>query len=537
MNKERLTVAHALIRFLDAQYVQRDGIEQKFFHGCFGILGHGNIGGIGAALFENPAFRFYPCRNEQAMVHIAVGYAKMKNRLGACACTSSIGPGATNMITGAALATINRLPVLLLPGDIFARRNVGPVLQQLECEASQDVSVNDCFKPVSRYWDRINRPDQLPTALLEAMRTLVSPAKTGAVTLAMPQDVQAESYDYPLELFEKRVWTVPRNRPDSESLNCAAKLVRAAERPIIVAGGGVIYSEATETLAEFCAATGIPVGETQAGKGSLRSDHPQNLGAIGATGSLAANRIAAQADLVIGIGTRYSDFTTASKTAFRNPRVRFININVAELDSHKHCALSLTGDAKVTLQELLPRLNGWRVSAAFAAEIASLRTEWDKEVDRLRGARLQPLPCQAEVVDAINRSIAPKDVIVCAAGSLPGDLHKLWRSQDPKSYHLEYGYSCMGYEIPAAIGIKLADPSRDVFALVGDGGYLMMSSEIVTAIQEGVKIVVIVFDNHGYASIGGLSESLGCERFATRLRTRDQRRHTKRPRSAGPIRR
>jgi 3D-(3,5/4)-trihydroxycyclohexane-1,2-dione acylhydrolase (decyclizing) len=520
MNTERLTTAQALIRFLDAQYVARDGSEQKFFRGCFGILGHGNIGGIGAALFENPGFWYYPCRNEQAMVHIAVGYAKMKNRLGAFACTSSIGPGATNMVTGAALATINRLPVLLLPGDIFARRNVGPVLQQLECEASQDISVNDCFRPVSRYWDRINRADQLAPALMETMRTLVSPAQTGAVTLSMPQDVQAEAHDYPLELFEKRVWTVPRNRPDSEALDRAAKLMRSAEQPLIIAGGGVIYSEATETLAQFCAATGIPIGETQAGKGSLRFDHPQNLGAVGATGSLAANRIAAQADLVIGVGTRYSDFTTASKTAFRNPRVRFININVAELDSHKHSALSLTGDAKVTLQELLTSLSGWRVSASFAAEIASLRSEWEKEVDRLRGARLQPLPCQAEVIDCVNRSLAPKDVVVCAAGSLPGDLHKLWRVQDPKSYHLEYGYSCMGYEIPAAIGIKIADPSRDVFALVGDGGYLMMSSEIVTAIQEGVKIVVIVFDNHGYASIGGLSESLGCERFGTRLRER-----------------
>ncbi len=519
MNTERLTVAHALIRFLDAQYIERDGIEQKFFHGCFGILGHGNIGGIGAALLENPGFRFYPCRNEQAMVHIAVGYAKMKNRLGTFACTSSIGPGATNMVTGAALATINRLPVLLLPGDIFARRNVGPVLQQLECETSQDVSVNDCFKPVSRYWDRINRPDQLAPALLEAMRTLISPANTGAVTLSMPQDVQTESSNYPSELFEKRMWSVPRNRPDSESIIHAAKLVRAAERPLIVAGGGIIYSEATKTLAEFCSVTGIPVGETQAGKGSLSHDHPQNLGAIGATGSLAANRIAAQADLVIGIGTRYSDFTTASKTAFRNPHVRFININVAELDSHKHCALSLAGDAKVTLQELSPRLNGWRVAPAFAAEIASLRAAWDEEVKRLRATRSQPA-CQAEVIDALNRFVGPKDVVVCAAGSLPGDLHKLWRCQDSKSYHLEYGYSCMGYEIPAAIGIKMADSSRDVYAIIGDGNYLMMSQEIVTSIQEGVKIVVIVLDNHGFASIGGLSEGLGCERFGTRLRTR-----------------
>lgn len=520
MTKERLTVAHATIRFLDAQYIERDGVEQKFFHGCFGILGHGIIGGLGTALFEMPDFRFYPCRNEQAMVHIAVGYAKMKNRLGACVCTSSIGPGATNMVTGAALATINRLPVLLLPGDIFARRNVGPVLQQLECEASQDVSVNNCFREVSRYWDRVNRPDQLPFALMEAMRTLVSPAKTGAVTLAMPQDVQAETHEFASELFAKRAWTIPRNRPDRDTLVRAAQLIRDAQRPMIVAGGGVIYSEATNTLSEFCAATGIPVGETQAGKGALHWDHAQNVGAIGATGALAANRLAAQADLIIGIGTRYSDFTTASKTAFKNPGVRFININVAEFDSHKHNAVALTGDAKATLEELLPLLQGWRVPAPYAAEVAALRAEWNNEVDRVRATRLEPVPCQAEVVDAINQAAAPKDVIVCAAGSLPGDLHKLWRCQDSKSYHLEYGYSCMGYEIPAAIGVKLADPRRDAFAVIGDGGYLMMSSEIVTAVQEGVKIIVVVFDNHGFGSIGGLSESLGCERFATRFRTR-----------------
>lgn len=520
MNSVRLTTAQAIIRFLDAQYVARDGVEQKFFAGCFGILGHGNIGGLGAALFEYPAFRFYPCRNEQSMVHIAVGYAKMKNRLGAFACTSSIGPGATNMVTGAALATINRLPVLLLPGDIFARRNVGPVLQQLESDASQDVSVNDCFKPVSRYWDRINRPDQIATALLEAMRTLVSPAQTGAVTLALPQDVQAESHDYPAELFAQRVWSVPRNRPDAELLGRAAQLVRSAERPLIVAGGGVIYSDATEMLAGFCSATRIAVGETQAGKGSLCHDHPQNLGAIGATGSLAANRIASQADLVIGVGTRYSDFTTASKTAFCHSQVQFININVAEFDARKHSGLSLVGDARVTLAELAHALQDYRVSTSYAADVASLRDAWVAEVDRLRAQRLQPLPGQAELIGVLNDFMRPKDVVVCAAGSLPGDLHKLWRSRDAKSYHMEYGYSCMGYEIPAALGVKLADPSRDVYAVIGDGGYLMMSQEIVTAIQEGVKITVIVLDNHGFASIGGLSASLGCERFATRLQAR-----------------
>jgi 3D-(3,5/4)-trihydroxycyclohexane-1,2-dione acylhydrolase (decyclizing) len=424
------------------------------------------------------------------------------------------------MVTGAALATINRLPVLLLPGDIFARRNVGPVLQQLECETSQDVSVNDCFKPVSRYWDRINRADQLMPALLEVMRTLVSPAQTGAVTLCMPQDVQTESYEYPLELFEKRVWTIPRNRPDRNALLHAAELLHHSERPMIIAGGGVLYSDATANLAEFCSTSGIPVGETQAGKGALPADHPQNLGAIGATGSLAANRVAAQADVIIGIGTRYSDFTTASKTAFRNRRVRFININVAEVDSLKHWGLSLVGDARVTLDELAHCTSGYRVSATFASEIQLLREAWVAEVNQLRSTRLKPLPSQAEVIGVINEFLGPKDVVVCAAGSLPGDMHKLWRCWDPKSYHLEYGYSCMGYEIPAAIGIKLADPSRNVYAIIGDGNYLMMSQEIVTSIQEGVKVVVIVLDNHGFASIGGLSESLGCERFGTQLRSR-----------------
>lgn len=520
MSTERLTVAQALIRFLDAQYVRRDGAEHKFFGGCFGILGHGNIGGIGAALFENRGFRYIPCRNEQAMVHIAAGYAKMRNRLGTFACTSSIGPGATNMVTGAALATINRLPVLLLPGDIFARRNVGPVLQQLECESTQDISVNDCFQPVSRYWDRINRPDQLAPSLVEAMRTLVSPANTGAVTLAMPQDVQAESHDFPRELFDKRVWAVARNRPDREAIVEAARLVRASQRPLIIAGGGVIYSEATDALASFCAATGIAVGETQAGKGSLCWDHPQNLGAIGATGSLSANRIAHDADLVIGVGTRYSDFTTASKTAFNHPRVRFININAAEFDGRKHSALPLVGDARATLEELQQALEGYRVSSSYAEQVDSLREAWRGEVDRVLAGRSRPTAAQAEVIDVVNRFVRPSDVVVCAAGSLPGDLHKLWRTSDPKSYHLEYGYSCMGYEIPAAIGIKMADPTRDVYAIVGDGNYLMMSQEIVTSIQEGVKIVVIILDNHGFASIGGLSESLGCERFGTRLRAR-----------------
>ena len=352
----RHTMAQALIHFLKNQYIERDGTEQKFFAGCFGIFGHGNVAGIGQALQQTPDFRYYQTRNEQAMVHTAAAYAKMKNRLQTLVCTTSIGPGATNMITAAAGATINRLPVLLLPGDIFARRNVAPVLQQLESEHSQDISVNDCFKPISRYWDRINRPDQIITALPEAMRVLTSPADTGAVTLALPQDVQVEAFDYPSDLFEKRVWHVARNRPDRASVGRAAEWIGQAKRPMIIAGGGVIYSEATDSLREFVEKTGIPVGETMAGKGSLRYDHPLCLGAVGATGTLAANRLARDADLIIGIGTRYSDFTTASKTAFQNPDVGFININVAEFDAYKHNALPLVGDAKVTLEELVSAL-------------------------------------------------------------------------------------------------------------------------------------------------------------------------------------
>ena len=514
----RLTMAQAVVQFLKNQYSERDGVEQKFFAGCFGIFGHGNVSGMGQALQQYPDFRYYQTRNEQAMVHTAVAYAKHSNRLRALACTSSIGPGATNMVTGAATATVNRLPVLLLPGDIFARRNVAPVLQQIEWEHSQDISANDCFKPVSRYWDRINRPDQLITSLIEAMRVLTSPADTGAVTLALPQDVQTEAWEYPSALFTKRVWRIPRNRPDADALQQAAQAIRQAKKPMIIAGGGVLYSEATETLANFVAQTGIPVGETMAGKGSLRYDNPLCLGAVGATGTSAANIMAKEADLIIGIGTRYSDFTTASKTQFRNPDVRFVNINVAEFDSHKHSAISLTGDAKVTLQELLTHFHDYTNSQANQAQARQLHDEWEAEVDRIYSIKNADsgLPYQGALIGAVNDQGDPNAVMVCAAGSLPGDMHKLWRARHPKQYHLEYGYSCMGYEIAGGLGVKMADPEREVYVMVGDGSYLMMNTDLITSVQEGYKLTVVLMDNSGYRSIGALSRSLGQSGFGTR---------------------
>ena len=517
----RLTMAQALIRFLKNQYVSRDGVQSPFFAGVLGIFGHGNVAGIGQALQENPDFRYIMVRNEQAAVHIASGFTKMKNRLQTFACTSSIGPGATNMVTGAALATINRLPVLLLPGDIFARRNVAPVLQQLESPNTQDISVNDCLKPVSRYWDRITRPDQLITSLPEVMRVLTSPADTGAVTLSLPQDVQAEAYDYPAELFEKRVWTISRPLADRDLLQQATALIRSAKLPLIVSGGGVLFSGACEVLDTFARQTGIPVGETQAGKGSLAYDHPQCLGAIGATGTLAANRIAHDADLVIGIGTRYSDFTTSSKTAFQNPAVKFININLFEMDAFKHSGLALTADARATLEELCHNLTGYNISAAYAAEISQLKQQWEAETERLYHLNHQPLPGQSELIGAIWETIGARDVLLSAAGSQPGDLHKLWRTRSPNSYHMEYGYSCMGYEIPASLGVKMADPQREVYVWVGDGTYLMNPTEILTAVQEGLKVTIILVDNSGFGSIGALSTSLGSAGFGTRFKQRD----------------
>jgi 3D-(3,5/4)-trihydroxycyclohexane-1,2-dione acylhydrolase (decyclizing) len=514
-------VAQALVQFLAVQRVRRDGNEHAFFAGIFGIFGHGNVAGIGEALLHRPApLKFYLPRNEQAMVHTAAAFAKVSNRLRTLACTSSIGPGATNMTSGAAAATINRVPVLLLPGDIFATRRADPVLQQLESEQSRDASVNDCLRPVSRYWDRINRAEQLPSALLEAMRVLTSPADTGAVTLALPQDVQTEAAEFPPELFEPRTWDVPRNRADAGAVRTASQWIRSATRPFIVAGGGVLYSEATATLERFAEATGIPVGETQAGKGSLRFDHPQAVGAVGATGTAAANRLARDADVVLVVGSRLSDFTTASRTAFAREGVRFINVNVAELDAYKQRALPLVGDARVTLEELGAALAGWRVDASYAQTIAAEKAAWEKEVDRIYNPNHGPLISQGEVIGLVNTFADRNAVMVCAAGSMPGDLHKLWRTSAPGGYHMEYGYSCMGYEIAAGLGVKLARPDRDVYVLVGDGSYLMMAQEIATAVQEGVSLTIVLIDNHGFASIGGLSASIGCGGFGTHYRHR-----------------
>ena len=515
----RLTMAQALIRFLASQYVERDREERLFFAGVFGIFGHGNVAGIGQALFQyRDLVPYHQARNEQAMVHIASAYARMRDRLGAFACTSSIGPGATNMVTGAALATINRLPVLLLPGDVFASRRPDPVLQQLEVPSRGDVSVNDAFIPVSRYFDRITRPEQIVPSALAAMRVLTSPADTGAVTLALPQDVQTEAFDVPNEFLSRRVWHIARQLPDPAALARLTELIGGARRPLIVAGGGVIYSGASDSLARYATKSGIPVAETQAGKGAIPFDHPASVGAIGVTGTSAANRLAAEADVVVGIGTRWSDFVTGSHALFAYPRVRFANVNVAEGDAAKLGALMVLGDARVVIETLL-RVDH-RVDDAYRRTIGGLKAEWDRAVDAAYRRKHTPLPAQSEVIGAVNEVARPQDVVICAAGSLPGELHKLWRARDPKQYHVEYGYSCMGYEIPAGIGVKLAAPEREVFVLVGDGSYLMMPSEIVTAIQEHTKLVIVLVDNGGFASIGALSRSLGLDGFGTLYRYR-----------------
>jgi 3D-(3,5/4)-trihydroxycyclohexane-1,2-dione acylhydrolase (decyclizing) len=521
----RLTVAQALVRFIAVQEVERDGRRRRFFAGCLGIFGHGNVAGIGQALHQyETLLPYHPARNEQAMVHVAAGYARQRNRLGTFACTTSVGPGATNLVTGAALATINRLPVLLLPGDTFATRRPHPVLQQLEVPHDATVSVNDCLRPVSRYYERVERPEQLIGAALEAMRVLTDPAGTGTVTLALPEDVQTEALAVPEAFLEPRVWTVYRQPPAPQALADATALIRAARRPLIVAGGGVIYSEAVAALRELVDATGIPVAETQAGRGALMSEHPLSLGAVGATGTAAANRLAREADLVIGIGTRWSDFTTASKSAFQDPEVRFVNINVAVPDASKLSGLPVLADARVALVQLRPALAGWRADPEWERLGAEQSRAWSAEVARLVAPTVQSasgLPTQAEVIGAINDAAGETGVVVCAAGSAPGDLHKLWRARDPagKGYHVEYGYSCMGYEIPGGIGVKLAAPDRQVFVLVGDGSYLMGPGELVTAVAERIPIVIVLVDNHGYASIGALSRSVGSAGFGTHYRS------------------
>ncbi|RDG36767.1 3D-(3,5/4)-trihydroxycyclohexane-1,2-dione acylhydrolase (decyclizing) [Streptomyces corynorhini] len=572
----RLTVAQALIRFLSRQYTERDGHRQRLIAATWGIFGHGNVAGIGQALVEAaPDMRYLQGRNEQSMVHAAVGYARQSTRLSAHAVTTSIGPGATNLVTGAALATINRLPVLLLPGDTFATRPADPVLQQLEVRSAGDVSVNDALRPVSAYFDRVSRPEALIPAALAAMRVLGDPAETGAVTLALPQDVQAEAYDWPEEFFAERIWRVRRQAPDPDELADAVRLVRAARRPLIVAGGGVHYSAAEEALAAFAETTGMPVASTQAGKGSLRHDHPADVGGIGHTGSATADDLARTADLVIGVGTRWSDFSTASATLFQNPAVRFLNLNVTGFDAHKLAAHPLVADARTALQQLAAGLTGHRVDSAYTAEFREGKARWEERVrTAFTGSAAEPAdgraggsgtghekagsggagdekaadvragdgktggggagdlvrpaqerrdavrPTQAQVLGVLDGLVTDEDILINAAGSLPGDLHKLWRARSRDQYHVEYGYSCMGYEIPAAIGVQLAAPDRPVWALVGDGTYLMNPTEIVTAVQEGLPVNVVILQNHGYASIGGLSETVGAERFGTAYRFR-----------------
>ncbi|WP_426403591.1 3D-(3,5/4)-trihydroxycyclohexane-1,2-dione acylhydrolase (decyclizing) [Streptomyces sp. R-07] len=513
----RLTVAQALVRFLAAQYTERDGARQRLITATWGIFGHGNVAGIGQALLEEKHMPFHQGRNEQAMVHAAVGYARQKNRLSAHAVTTSIGPGATNLVTGAALATINHLPVLLLPGDTFATRPADPVLQQLQLPHAGDVSVNDCLRPVSRYFDRVTRPEALIPAALAAVRVLADPAETGAVTLALPQDVQAEAYDWPEEFFAERTWHVRRPRPDAAELDAAVRAIRTALRPMIIAGGGVRYSGAEDALRTLAERVDLPVAATQAGKGVLPYDHRCDVGGIGHTGTGTGNALARTSDLVIGVGTRYTDFTTASGTLFPEG-TRFLNLNITGFDAHKLGALPLVADAREGLTALSEALGDHRQD--MSQWIFSKR-DWQEKTDAAYAVPDEDArPTQTQVLGVLDTLVDGSDILINAAGSLPGDLHKLWRTRSPDQYHVEYGYSCMGYEIPAAIGVLLASPGRPVWALVGDGTYLMNPTEIVTAVQERLPLKLVILQNHGYASIGGLSEAVGAERYGTDYRHR-----------------
>ena len=524
MKTTRLTMAAALVRFLPQQFVRRDGVEHRLIHGMAGIFGHGNVAGLGQALHEyhGDDLPFYQAKNEQAMVHMAAAFAKARARLGTLACTTSVGPGATNLVTGAAGATINRLPVLLLPGDVFASRRPDPVLQQLEHPMALDQSVNDCLRPVSRLWDRITRPEQLLRSLPEAMRVLASPAETGAVTLCLPQDVQAEAWDWPAEFFVRRVYDIERRRADAGRLREAAGWLRDAERPLVIAGGGVHYSEAQDALAGFCARTGIPAAMTQAGMGALLEEHPQCAGGVGVTGTAAANQLARIADVVLCVGTRLADFTTASKSLFDNPAVRFVTINLNEFDAHKHAALALVGDARAVLEDLEAALGPAPARPAYAATIRAARDEWSRTRATLTALDAPDAPLhQPAVIAILNEFARPDATVGHAAGGVPGDVHKLWRCRAPQSLHSEYGYSCMGYEIAGALGVKLAHPAREVYALVGDGSYLMLHTEIVTAVQEGLKITIVLLDNGGYQCIHGLQRALGGAGFGNEFRARE----------------
>lgn len=520
----RLTMAQALLRFLDNQYISVDGQERKFVKGVMGIFGHGNVTGMGEALehFQGE-LTYIQGKNEQGMAHAAIAYAKQKNRLEIFACTSSIGPGALNMVTAAGTATVNRIPVLFLPGDIFACRQPDPVLQQIENPADYTISSNDAFKPVSKYWDRITRPEQLMTAALNAMRVLTDPVDTGAVTLALPQDVQSEAYDYPAEFFEKRVHFVERRALSAAALARAAEAIQTKKRPLIIAGGGVHYSLATAELIRFAEEFGIPVAETQAGKSAVPWDHPLQVGSIGVTGSLAANRLAKEADLIIGVGTRLTDFPTSSKTAFQNPDVEFVSINVSSYDALKMNGKAVVADAKEALVAITGALRQAEYKSAYSPEaIAALKKEWDEEVDRVCSVERAEGLSQMLALGEINRFLGEKDIIVAAAGSLPGDLHRLWRCKAPKTYHMEYGFSCMGYEVSGAFGVKMASPDQEVYAVVGDGSYLMLHSELVTSIQEGQKFTILLFDNNGFGCIHNLQRGHGSEGFGNEFRYRDE---------------
>lgn len=529
----RLTTAQATIRFLINQYSERDGKEYRLIPGTFGIFGHGNVCGIGQALLQNEldstpdggVMEYYMPRNEQGAVHAAAAFAKAKNRLQTLAVTTSIGPGALNMVTGAALATTNRVPVLLLPSDQFATRYPDPVLQQLEDPRSLDVTVNDAFRCVSRFFDRINRPEQLMPSLMNAMRVLTDPAETGAVVLAMPQDVQAEAFDWPVEMFEKRVWHVRRPAVSEPEMARAAAIIKSAKRPLIVSGGGTIYAEASQELRDLASATGIPVSDTQAGKGAINFDHECAVGGVGSTGANSANDLADKADVVIGVGTRYSDFTTASHTQFKNPDVRFVNINVKAFDAAKHAGEMVVADAKLALAALKEALGDYRVDEAYSKEIASEREDWFEKTAECYGAHDQELPAQTEVFGALNDMMGDNDVVINAAGSMPGDLQCLWQAKTPVQYHVEYAFSCMGYEIPAAMGVKMALPDSEVVAIVGDGTYQMLPMELATVVQENIKVIYVLLQNYGFSSIGSLSESHGSQRFGTRYRMGDGNPH------------
>lgn len=526
----RLTMAQALLKFLANQWIEIDGDSQRFVSGIIGIFGHGNVTGLGEALeYGDSGLSFMQGHNEQGMVHTATAYAKQKNRLAIFACTTSIGPGATNMVTAAATATANRIPVLLLPGDIFACRQPDPVLQQIEDPTHYALSANDCLRPVSRYWDRITRPEQLMTACLNAFRVLTDPVDTGAVTLCLPQDVQAEAYDYPTVFFDKRTWFLDRRDLSDRAVEVAVAAIKAAKQPLIIAGGGVHYSLACDSLSTFADQFSIPVAMTQAGKSALPWTHRMNVGGIGVTGTKVANQLAAQADLIIAVGTRLQDFTTASKSAFQHSEVKILQLNVSAFDGYKMGATLLQADAKLGLQaihkalgSLQPRGKSYSTDNRYQQQIAQWSQEWQQEVDRLYTTGINDGNSQTKVLGVLNDFVSEQDVVVGAAGSLPGDLHRLWRSKTPKDYHLEYAYSCMGYEVAAGLGVKIAHPHGEVYVIVGDGSYLMLHSELFTSIQEGVKITIILLNNQGYQCIKELQQSQGSRGFGNEFRYRDK---------------